>query len=249
MGRHIGLVGPKHSGKTTAGNYLIGKGYVKIALADPLKNLAVKMINTFHAEEGLPPIDRAFLDAHKDEVFVPFLQWLGSEYGRDFLHSPGRWINKFLAQTYSSEQPVVCDDIRFENEADTLRSNGFLIVGIVRQPWARLQSLAQAGVDPETANHQSETRLRSIQADLVINPLEGGTSLSDHLDWCVAFQNLCAELTEMSAYVPYTATPGYNADFTNKAKQLVAVFNEGLAVAVASQPYQTMWRRIIEHTK
>lgn len=249
MGRHIGLVGPKHSGKTTAGNYLVSKGYVKIALADPLKDLAVQMLNTFHEDEGLPRINREFLDTHKDEVFVPFLQWLGSDYGRDFLHSPDRWINKFLKETYSSPQPIVCDDIRFPNEAETLHDNGFLIVKLVRLPSARKRSLTAAGVDPATADHQSETHIEKIVPDLMLYPGEGVDSLYKHLDWCVAFQKLCAELTEMSAYVPYTATPGYNADFAEKANALVDAICEDVFVDIRNMSYKAMWLRIVEHAR
>lgn len=248
MGRHIGLVGPKHSGKTTAGEYLVGRGFTKIALADPLKNVAVQMLNAFHLDEGLPPIDRAFLDEHKDEVFVPFLQWLGSEYGREFLHSPDRWINKFLKETYSSPTPVVCDDVRFPNEADTLRVNGFLIVRIVRTPEARAASLVAAGVDPETANHQSEMALDQINPDVLIYPSDDLDSLYAHVEWCTAFHALCAELTEMSAYVPYHAHPGYNADFNERATALVAT-HDTLILRITSTNYTSMFNLIQAHAE
>lgn len=249
MGRHIGLVGPKHSGKSTAAQHLVRQyGFQRIALADPLKNLAVDMINTFHREEGMPEIDRAYLDAHKDEVFVPFLQWLGSEYGRQFHHTPTRWIDKFLAQSYSSPVPVVCDDVRFPNEADTLRDNGFLIVKIVRNPYARASSLRNAGVSNDVHSHQSETNIELITPDIVISPAESEEAgdLCNHIDWCIKFQQACAELTEMTAYVPYTAAPGYNADFTDKADRLVrsAYWHN---ITLVSPAYNKMFTMIRQH--
>ena len=249
MGRHIGLVGPKHSGKSTAAQHLVrAHGFQRIALADPLKNLAVEMVNIFHAQEGLPAIDRAYLDAHKDEVFVPFLQWLGSEYGREFHNTPTRWIDKFLAHSYASPVPVVCDDVRFPNEADTLRDNGFLIVKIARRVDARMASLAAAGVPTDVHAHQSETAIAAIVPDIIIAPeeMEGARDLCTHIDWCVAFQQACADLTEMSAYVPYTAAPGYNADFSERAAELWHAY-ERQTINITNHTYGKMFSMIRQH--
>ena len=204
MGRHIGLVGPKHSGKTTAGEFLVERmGYKKIALADPLKDHAVAMINTFNTRVGLPEIDRQFMADHKDEVFVPFLQWLGTDYGRVFLKTPDRWINAFLDQSYSSVDPVVCDDIRFPNEADALSDNGFLIVRLIRDPSDRLESLLRAGVNPDVHGHASETELSNIKPDLIVRVDGGIDVLNASMLWCVTFQQAVQEFFRMQAQVPY----------------------------------------------
>ena len=204
MGRHIGLVGPKHSGKTTAGEYLVEQvGYQKIALADPLKNNAVAMINTFLTEHGLPTIDRAFLDEHKDEVFVPFLQWLGTDFGRVFLRTPNRWIDAFLTQSYASPVPVVCDDIRFPNEADALRENGFLIVKLVRDEGERQESMLRSGVNVNVQGHASETELEKIVPDIIINTDTGVDKLCAAVLWCTHLQKTVAAFYEKQARVPY----------------------------------------------
>lgn len=224
MGRHIGLVAPKHAGKTTAGNYLVEQlSYTKIALADPLKNTAVDMINTFHKNEGLPPIDRAFLDKHKDEVFVPFLQWLGTDYGREFLHTEYRWINKFLSASVASPDRVVCDDIRFINEANILRDNGFLIVKLLRPAKDRAASLKAAGINLWIQGHKSETEVEQIVPDIWLQS-DTVAELQSGIHWCVEFQTLCNEMMVMAAHVPHDAHPGYNADFNEKARICVEMY-------------------------
>ena len=248
MGRHIGLVGPKHSGKSTSAEFLVQSyGFVRESLAGPLKDDAVEMINTFNRRHGLPGINRDYLDRHKDEVFVPFLQWLGTEYGREFLKTPSRWTDLFLSRAYASEKPVVCDDVRFINEADILRANGFLIIKINRSDWAREQSLTEAGVDPSTALHTSETELNKIVPDLGIHPLS--TRLYDlyaHLRWCMDFHKACQQLTDILSFVPYQSAPGFNADFSEMVEMLFT-HRAGLDITIESDTYKTMWDRMLGH--
>ena len=66
------------------------------------------------------------------------------------------------------------------------------------------------------------------------------------VDWCVEFQQMCAELTEMTAYVPYTAAPGYNADFSDKARELVHGHERNL-VNLISPSYQNMFLLMKQH--
>jgi hypothetical protein len=242
MGRHIGLVGPKHSGKTTAAEYLVNElGYNKIALADPLKNNAVSMINTFNREHGLPEIDRAFLDAHKDEVFVPFLQWLGTEYGRKFLRTPERWINVFLNESYASTFPVVCDDIRFPNEADTLRENGFLIVKLVRDEGERQESLLRSGVPSDVHAHASETELEKIVPDIIVYTDTGVRKLCAAVLWCTSLQTRVAEFYDKQSRQPYFVYTGEQLHDDIKHIAALVQMRSSINVALINPKYKSIW--------
>lgn len=175
---NIGFVGPKHSGKTTASKVLVDAlDYTRLALADPLKNAAVNAMNSINADLGIPIIvNRTYLDDHKDEVFVPFLQWLGTEYGREFFGTPRRWIDMFLDHA-SRFAPVVCDDVRYVNEGDALREAGFTLIRIQRDETMRQASLRAAGVNPDTMSHKSETELSQIRCDYTIYASSGPASL------------------------------------------------------------------------
>lgn len=242
MGRHLGLVGPKHSGKTTAAEYLVHElGYRKIALADPLKNIAVDMINTFNEAQGLPLINRAFLDEHKDEVFVPFLQWLGTNYGRKFLRTPDRWINRFLHDSYSSPEPVVCDDIRFPNEADSLRESGFLIVKLVRDEGERQESLRRSGVSADVHSHASETELENIVPDVIIYTDHGVERLCAAVLWCKHLQERVRSFSERRGIAPYFQPT--QDDMKAEVAQIYALrkARAGINVELINPMYISVW--------
>lgn len=129
--RLIGLYSPApNSGKTTVASYLTEHGYYRASFAAPLK----RMLRTFliHLGYGPEQIDH-YLDAGKEEL-IPniritprqLLQTLGTEWGRTCVHSDV-WLQTWqvTATRYlDSGVPVVCDDIRFPNEAELIRSLG-----------------------------------------------------------------------------------------------------------------------------
>lgn len=176
---NIGLVGPMGSGKTTAANRLVDAyGYRRIALADPLKDVSVKMIQVFMEEmnRAEPLFTRKELDDNKDPHFRPFLQWVGTDLGRVYLGPDTIWIDKFLETAQYSDQPVVCDDVRFVNEAEALRDAGFTIIRIIRDE-AQMLSY-QAGV---VNNHVSERDMGAIEEDITLFN-HGGPDFYDAID-------------------------------------------------------------------
>ena len=185
----IAIVAPMHSGKTTLANFLVERGYVKMAFADALKATAVTILNDFlytwqdylpdrwDGERGrkiIIPIDRQELEDAK-AVFRPFLQWLGTEF-REYLKNDSLWIEILSAKIALSDRPVVIDDVRFPREADALRGLGFRIVRLTRPEEDRIASLRSVGLsDAATLRHASETDLESIvcDAEYGANSLEG----------------------------------------------------------------------------
>jgi hypothetical protein len=134
--KHIGLIGLAGSGKDTAAKALIKLGYYRIAFADELKELAF--------EFGW--------NGEKDEDGRRLLQELGM-IGRRY--SPNVWIKHVAWRIVPNGPPIVFTDVRFQNEADYVRSIGGMIVRIVRP-----------GIISE--NHESELNQRDVAADIEI---------------------------------------------------------------------------------
>ena len=173
---NIALVGPRKSGKSTAAEALINNGYTHLSLADPVKDAAVSMVNRFWFDEMDGDTRECFsrddIDTDK-AVFRPLLEWIGSTFGRDYLGTPDRWIDIFRRRIEGrvgpdSLTPIVCDDVRFQNEAEALREMGFLVVFIDRPPILRAMCMAESGEDADEVM-PSELHLSEIQPDYTLH--------------------------------------------------------------------------------
>jgi hypothetical protein len=172
--KHVALVAPMHSGKTTLANLLVERGYTRIALADELKDIAAGLLNAFvlaYAPElpALIKIDRQEIENNK-EVYRPFLQWFGSDFVRHHLLAESFWLDRFKDRFHNTELPVVCDDVRFPNEAFALSALGFEIVRLIRPEEDRLASIvSNSSEGARTAlSHASETECARITADRTV---------------------------------------------------------------------------------
>lgn len=127
----IGLYSPApQSGKSTVASILTEHGFRVLPFAAPLK----RMIGTFLFQLGYGPEDiDELLTTHKEVKLDAIncstrhlLQTLGTEWGRTCVH-PEVWLQcwQVIAMRYlQSSTPVVVDDVRFQNEADLIRSLG-----------------------------------------------------------------------------------------------------------------------------
>ena len=107
-----------------------------------------------------------------------------------------------------------------------------------------------AGISPEILRHQSETNVSRINADVLVAPFEDVQNLYVHLDWVKDFQALCNELKEMSSYVPYGVAPGYNADFNDRAFDLVdRRQHQDVTIILNSPDYVRMYNKIQQHAE
>jgi hypothetical protein len=172
--KHIALVAPMHSGKTTLAKLLVERGYTRIALADELKEIAASLLNSFqiaYADDlpALIKVDRAEIERNK-EVYRPFLQWFGSDYVRGHLLAESFWLDRFTERLSYTSQPVVCDDVRFPNEALALSALGFEIVRLIRPEEDRLVSIesSPSGGSRTALSHTSETECARITADRTV---------------------------------------------------------------------------------
>jgi len=129
----IGLAGPAGSGKDTVADYLCERYALrKYSFASPLKMACREMF-------GLT--DLQLSDEKKEEV-IPFwglsprqmYQKLGTEGARDLFFSD-IWVKR--AQVFYQQEAcspcLIIDDVRFENEAAWIRSEGGSIIHVVRE--------------------------------------------------------------------------------------------------------------------
>jgi len=131
MIRLIGLYSPApQSGKTSIASYLNSRGYRVVSFAAPVK----AVVHSFLGSAGFSyaQLDQ-ILAAGKEQV-IPELgvtlrhlyQTLGTEWGRTCV-GPDVWMNCWRANAtnyLSRGIPVVCDDVRFPNEAALIRQLG-----------------------------------------------------------------------------------------------------------------------------
>lgn len=156
--RLIALTGLKQSGKSTIAEFLCKNyEYTCVKFAHPLKAM-LRAIGLTDAEiEGsLKEIPSRILCGITPRHAM---QTLGTEWGRELIH-PKIWTNLWHIEVMrilmlTLKNRVVCDDLRYVNEAKRVKSSGGMIVKIVRP-----------GI-PLTA-HSSETELSQIQQDRII---------------------------------------------------------------------------------
>lgn len=126
----IGITGKARSGKDTAGKFLIDTyEYYRFAFADPLKKACAEMF-------GIPL--NHFYDDDLKELVNPFwgisprvmAQKLGTDCGREIFFDD-IWIRR-AEMELKNHKYVVITDVRFENEAEFIRSNGGVLIHIQR---------------------------------------------------------------------------------------------------------------------
>lgn len=127
----VGIYSPApQSGKTTAAAFLTEHGYQVVSFAATLKTMVrVLLVNLGYSTAEATRLVYAAKDEQLPELRTDvrhLLQTLGTEWGRQCVH-PELWLMCWKAavlQHMAADVPVVCDDVRFFNEAELLRSLG-----------------------------------------------------------------------------------------------------------------------------
>lgn len=152
------------SGKTTLADALWKLGYQTSKFAGPLKRMTAALLREI---DYSPERIRAAIEGSEKNTPIPdlgnrtprdLMQTLGTEWGRDCV-APDLWVHLTLrhaASLRASGVGVVCDDMRFPNEAAALRAAGGILVRIDRP----------GTVCPN--GHVSEGGLDSYTFDLVL---------------------------------------------------------------------------------
>ena len=129
--QHIGLIGLAGSGKDTAALALMDRGWKRIAFADALKGRALYL----------------GWDGRKDDRGRQLLCDIGMAMRA---YEPNHWIDH--ARGAMRGRPCVFTDVRFQNEADFVRSEGGIIVRVIREGLA-------------VGDHESEAGQLAIRSD------------------------------------------------------------------------------------
>lgn len=151
----IAFTGPKYSGKTTAADTLMKLVQYphKMSFAYPIKQALLAM--GFTREE--------ILQGDKEEPISPFgascrrlCQTLGTDWGRNMVHKD-IWLmlfaRQFVIQERSGTQLIVIDDVRFDNEADMIKSLGGIIIKLEPHYPSSDSHPSERGIDPKFINH------------------------------------------------------------------------------------------------
>jgi hypothetical protein len=164
---NIGLIGKARSGKDTAAGFLVrDRAYVRLAFADPLKEMALRIDPWIPSGYGVyVRLSKLIRDVGWDYAKETYpevrriLQHTGQtvrEYDDEF------WLTAIRRKLNTAERwniPVVVTDVRYPNEARMLKARGFRLVRVVRPG-------ASAGGN--AAQHSSETALDDFQADVTV---------------------------------------------------------------------------------
>lgn len=166
----IGLLGQKRSGKdTSADYYVLKKGFIKRAFADPLKEMIKPMFQFSHDQlygEFKEKVDERWNVSPRQ-----VLQFVGTDLVRKNIHNllpevgNNFWVKNFslwYEKHNNKWKNVVVSDVRFQNEADKIKELGGIIIKIERPD---LKS---------TDSHESESGIDAVEGVDFIVKNDGG---------------------------------------------------------------------------
>lgn len=191
----VGFVGLKRSGKDTAASALIDRGWTRMAFADPLKEMSMRLrgvwvevpeeLSELHLDSIIPVVG-GFAQYHhvvdalgmeKAKDLVPdvrtLLQTLGTDCVRGTLGErtwtdlTGQRVQEELARG----EAVALTDVRFDEEFSLVHDLGGIVIGVWRGDQDSLdRALVDASVGVLSGEHVSETNAYNLlqRADVVI---------------------------------------------------------------------------------
>lgn len=164
----IGITGFKRSGKDTAGEYFINKGYIKYAFAGPLKKACQEIF--MFSDEQTEGDDKEKHDNRWNISARQVFQRFGTEIFRERLSDfypemenikENFWTYRF--KIWYQEQLeknkdvlIVVTDVRFDNEVDIIKELGGIIIKVERNQVTNLDE------------HKSETSIGKIKHDYLV---------------------------------------------------------------------------------
>jgi hypothetical protein len=155
----VGLSGYARSGKNTACAGLVEHaGFVRLAFADAVRTALVAINPLVPYGDELVRTSTVVATggweiAKAGDEVRSLLQRVGTEGGRQ-VHGEDAWVDVAMR---AADHRTVFSDVRFPNEADTIRSLGGIVIRINRP-----------GVEP-TNGHPSETALDNYEFDFVVS--------------------------------------------------------------------------------
>lgn len=163
----IGISGRARHGKDSCADFIVARfGGYKYALASPIKAMVnagfgIDLQNAYWAGRKEAPV--AALGGHSPREIM---QTLGTEWGRGMVDEQ-IWITMAKQRLLTNGPGMVIPDVRFDNEADWIRSINGLVVHITRGQAAAVSPHSSEGgitklpQDFEVANNGSLEDLRN----------------------------------------------------------------------------------------
>ena len=181
----IGIAGRARSGKDTIAKHLVNQhGFLRVGFADPIKDALAAMLR----------ITPEMLERYKDEPFESLnttprkaMQTLGTEWGRNIIDT-NVWIRMLQERIYNIATlavypKIVISDVRFDNEAQAIKSWGGTVWLVERIPEPNIV----------TVEHSSEWGINEeLVTAWITNCVDDGSSLDAlhyQADWCLERAN------------------------------------------------------------
>ncbi|WP_432157772.1 hypothetical protein [Streptomyces sp. bgisy153] len=200
---NVGIIGRARSGKDTAGRYFVdGHGYRRVALADPLKEAALRLDPYVHAYTSFcDEYDHETSEVRLSKVVktegwerakdYPEVRRILQEFGASIRAiDEDFWLRAALKRTQEINDygvPVVITDVRYRNEAASLVRAGFHLIHIDRPGVPQLDHESERSLGPEDARYlvRNDEDLPELYAQLgrvwdEIYALESARSLHVH---------------------------------------------------------------------
>lgn len=171
----IGLLGQKGSGKSFIARNIKGVHYIDkrnaeiLSFAKPIKDMTVAFLDTFlpKGKAQLYAHDPAYKETKVTGLDVTarhIMQTLGTEWGRELI-GKDVWRNILLMYSegayYDDEATVICDDVRFTDEADALKDHDWILTRVVSK-------------DEKTGDtHTSEKPAECLLDLIIVNEKDG----------------------------------------------------------------------------
>lgn len=138
----IAFTGLAQAGKTTAANFLAEVGWSKVSFASPLKRMMAVL--TDETDKEARPLELC------GKSLRECYQSLGTEWGR---HLVGKdiWLRAAKRQMTSVTKNggrVVCDDVRFDNEAELVHKLGGVVIEVRRSGLDQMGHESEFGISP-----------------------------------------------------------------------------------------------------
>lgn len=166
----IGFVAPKQFGKTTACNI------VQSILKDSVVQINFKDALIEELKRNFPNLLQIISSGKEiDDLFItkpPLIRALMQNYGTEVRRGNDKdyWVDRWAVKI-KGDKHVVCDDVRFLNEAKRIKDLGGILIRLHR-----------TDLDNDD-NHISETEQRQILCDhLITISKDGQHELQKHLE-------------------------------------------------------------------
>lgn len=209
MHKLIALVGFINSGKNTAADFFVEKGFKQESFAAPLKDSLASIFNwDRELVEGKTTESRVWREKVDDwwakklnrPDLTPrkVLQEFGTNIFRDKFHDD-IWIDSLESRINASKQDIVISDCRFDNEIQAIHKMGGIVMWIQRGPLPEWYNCAvdelrylknigyETGWESEMAGrypdiHKSEWAWLDSEIDTIISNNGTQDELKIHLD-------------------------------------------------------------------